>query len=320
MKNVLGVALGGGGARGLAHAGILRALRQKKMTGPRLICGTSAGSIFASLYAANLAQEDIENEALEFDWFRDVINLEDTLKQLFDAPGLMSNARLAENINQLVGERGFDDLPVGLAVTATDLRHHRRVVFTSSSLAKRLDRKPLTSFLPEPTSTKPGCETVLIPGFDDLGLAVRASCAVPGVFKPVEIEGMELVDGGVLNQVPVDVARAMGATVVLGVSLGYSYLPSRVRGLIDVYAIASSLSGIHQIRRSLDMAEVGFQIPHIEERSAVQAHQPDLVEIGYQTMVEYLPLVENALRTRPMQRRVRQHVQRCAQRLRRRFL
>jgi len=120
--------------------------------------------------------------------------------------------------------------------------------------------------------------------FDDVGMAVRASCAVPGVFRPVEIRDMRLLDGGVVDQVPVDVVAAMGADVKVGISLGMVYMPDKVTSFTAAIAATIGIMGIRQIRAGLDMADVAVRIEGIEKRSAVNPHQFDLVDLGERAM------------------------------------
>ena len=286
----VGLALGGGGARGPAHAGVLRVLRAYKETTPSILAGTSAGSIIATLYAVGLPQDQIETAVSDFDWFRDVINVPLTTRSVFEtaAGGVVSNARLGQAISHFMDGRGFNDLEMDLALTAVDMESRRRVIFTSRRIAATLDPSPLERFLPAPARDRPGCETIVISDYSDIGQAVRASCAIPGLFQPVEIRGMRLLDGGVLDQVPVDVVCAMRADVTVGVSLGLSYHRAKLAHPSDALADMVGLLGIQQLRRSLDMADVGFQLEGIEGRSVLKTHQTDLINLGERAMQSHM--------------------------------
>lgn len=289
MKRI-GVAFGGGGARGFAHIGVLRALRKQEKMLPSIVAGTSVGSIVAALYAAGLRQDEIEDNARKFDWFHDVISIFDTARHVLKRKqgGLVSNAALGHTINELIGGKSFNDLDIDLAVVATDVENRQRVIFTSQKVASNIDHKELVRFLPEPVNGKPGCSTIIISDYDDIGMAVRASCAVPGVFRPVKIRGMSLLDGGVVDQVPVDIIRAMGADKTIGVSLSLSFLPEKISN--PVYAIGGMIGilGVQQLRKSLDLADIGFQISGIDRRSIIDPSQHDLIDIGEQNMNQYL--------------------------------
>ena len=149
-------------------------------------------------------------------------------------------------------------------------------------------RSELEAFLPTPAAERPGCEITVISDYSDVGRAVRASCAIPGLFQPVEIRGMRLLDGGVLDQVPVDIVRAMGADVTVGVSLGLSYHKAKLAHPSDALADMVSLLGVQQLRKSLDMADVGFQLEGIEERSVLKTHQTDLISRGEKAMHSHM--------------------------------
>jgi len=291
MRKTIGVAFGGGGARGPAHIGVIKALRQTPELCPSIVAGTSAGSIAATMYAAEVVQEEMERTALEFDWFRDVIRFSDTVRMVIEGEhgGLVSNKRLGERINGLIHGRGFDQLQTDLAICATDIDSQTRVIFTSPRVAQRIDSGELEHFLPPPVAGKPGYKTVVISDYHDIGQAVRASCAVPGIFTPVRIRGMRLVDGGVLDQVPVDVVRAMGADITVGISLALSYAPDRLTKLPHVLGAMVGMMGIHQLRRSLDLADIGFQITGIDQMSPLRAHQPDLIALGESDMTRHIP-------------------------------
>jgi len=294
MKRI-GIAFGGGAVRGIAHIGALRALRNRPRYLPSIAAGTSAGSIVAALYAAGLKQEKLEELVREFDWFHHVISLSDTVHRVIDKRqgGLVSNAKLGNTMNALLEGRSFDDLEIDLAVVATDLDNRRRVIFTSRRVAKRLIQKELTQFLPEPTDSLPGCVTEIISDCKDIGMAVRASCAVPGVFMPVRVQGMRLLDGGLVDQVPVDVVRAMGANVTIGISLALAFIPQKFKSTPSILSGMVGMLGVQQLRKNLDRADIGFQIQGIDRRSLIDPKQLDLLDIGESNMNERLDAWES---------------------------
>jgi NTE family protein len=176
----IGLVLGSGGARGWAHVGALNCLIRRRVP---LVCivGASAGALFGAAYAAG--QHDLAN------------TLSNTLdrRRLFELfveislprSGLLSGRRLQRLIKELTGGNTFGTLNLPFAAVATDLRTEREVV---------LDSGPVDQ-------------------------AVRASIAIPGVFTPVVRNGCLLVDGGLVNPLPVSVARAMGAEFVIAVDV-----------------------------------------------------------------------------------------------------
>ncbi len=286
LKRKVGVAFGGGGARGLAHLGALRVLRERAEYLPDVVAGTSAGSIAAVLYASGLSQREIEETAKEFDWFRTVISFSDTVRHILERKGVgvVSNAKLVDAINRIISGRSFDDFETDVAVVAADIEARRRVIFTSKRVAKRMEMKPLVEFLPPPDGNKPGCETVIVSDCKDVGRAVMASCAVPGVFMPVDIAGMRLLDGGVVDQVPVDVVIAMGADFSIGISLALSFMPQRITSAMHSLSGMVALLGVQQLRKSMEMADIGFQVEGIEKRSPITPRQYELIGIGEEQM------------------------------------
>ena len=177
QRPLIGLALGGGAARGAAHIGVLKVLAEEGIAVDR-VAGTSVGSVVGAAFCAGLSWKDILERARRIDW-PDVASL--TLPRM----GFLRMDRFEGLIRGTIGVEDFRDLSIPLSTVAVDLATGREVIFASGPIAR----------------------------------AVRASCSVPGVFEPVlEGEGV-LVDGGLLNEVPADVVRRMGADVVLAVSL-----------------------------------------------------------------------------------------------------
>ena len=214
----IGLVLGGGGARGAAHIGVLKVLERERIP-IHAIAGTSIGSIVGGLYAAGYSPEEIEQAIGSIDWldiFHDgtarrerpmrqketdigtVANLEVGLAEghLTFPTTLVRGQKLGLWLRRMFLGRGnvdsFDDLPIPFRCVATDIGEVKPVVFQSG----------------------------------DLALAVRASMAVPGAFAPVKHEGRVLVDGGIVNNVPIDIARQMGVDRVIVVDVGQPLAPA----------------------------------------------------------------------------------------------
>src|SRR5882672_3385640 len=174
----IGLALGGGFARGFAHLGVLQVLEQNHIPISH-IAGTSVGSILGAAYASGAPLDRII-ETCRTLRFRDIA------RWRVSRLGLASNHRLATLIERVFESRDFEDLRIPLAVVATDLTSGEPVVFTQGNLVD----------------------------------AIRASCAFPGLFEPVEIGTRCLADGGLVAPVPTHAARELGAGIVVGVSVG----------------------------------------------------------------------------------------------------
>jgi len=183
QKPTVGLALGGGGMRGLAHIGVLKVLER---AGIRFDClaGTSMGGIACALYATGMSVTEIEEEALR------LANVGAVLKLVDWAPAwraLIQGHNIYNYLDNMLGaDRTFDELDVPLALSAVDLVSWKEVVLKQG---KVID-------------------------------ALRASIAIPGVFMPFELDGKRLVDGGFLNNVPADLVRQLGADIVIAVDVG----------------------------------------------------------------------------------------------------
>lgn len=176
----IGLALGGGGARGAAHVGALMALDRLGVR-PDLITGTSIGGLVGALVAAGLRPADLVA-------FFQKISLGQMYGLPGNAPGFSSTSKIEKLLVDTIGRVTFADLQIPLAVVATDLVNRKVVILDEG----------------------------------DVITAVLATIAIPIVFPPVERDGMVLVDGGLLNNLPFDIARARGATFVIAVDLSNS--------------------------------------------------------------------------------------------------
>jgi NTE family protein len=173
----VGLALGGGVMRGLAHVGVLTVLEREGIP-IDVVAGTSAGSLIGAFYCAGLSIDDLTALALRMSWWH-------IARPVFPIRGLLTFAPMERYLVKLIGDLSFADLRVPLAAVATDLGRGEPYVM---------------------------CEGRVAP-------AVRASCSVPGVVTPVEMDGRVLCDGGISNNLPVDVAHSLGADYVIGVNL-----------------------------------------------------------------------------------------------------
>jgi len=175
----IGLALGGGAARGFAHVGVIQVLEEAGLA-PQLVAGTSAGSLVAALYASGKTPQELRRvaetmeEAEITDWQVPLLNR-----------GALRGEALSRYVNQQVGGKSIEHMKIPLGIVATDLRNGEAVTFRRGNT----------------------------------GSAVRASSAVPAVFVPVKINDREYVDGGLVSPVPVRQAREMGANFVIAVDI-----------------------------------------------------------------------------------------------------
>jgi NTE family protein len=209
----VGVALGGGFARGIAHLGVLKVLEEEHIP-VDFMAGTSAGAMLAIAYASGHAIHEIVEQA-RATRFKDFGNWK------LSWMGLASNQRLEHYPRKYLGVSTFEELRIPLAIAATDLGTGEPVYFTSGPL----------------------------------GPALRASCAYPGMFLPVEFEGRTLVDGFLAAPVPVDALRNMGAEVVIAIFLE-SANNRKPTSIVDVIGLSFAILQRHadlEWRRTADI-------------------------------------------------------------------
>lgn len=178
-RPVIGVVLGAGAARGWSHIGVLEALEEMNLR-PEIVVGCSSGSVVAAAYAAGQL-EPLKSFASSLTW-RGMLGYFDFS---WRGGGLIEGRWLVDFLEQNIGDHRIEELPIAFGTVATELATGRETWFTSGSL---LD-------------------------------AVRASIALPGLMTPVAIEGRWMVDGALANPIPVSLCRALGAEVILGVSM-----------------------------------------------------------------------------------------------------
>lgn len=223
----IGIALSGGGARGIAHVGVLRALEELHVP-IDVIGGTSMGAIVAGLYASGLSPDEIETALVEVDWERVLSD-----KPL---PGALEFRRREDDRRYVWEmEMGVDSdglqVPGGLIAGQELGELLRRHTFAVSAVEWFEDLP--TPFVAIATDVRTGLPVVLRGG--DLPSALRASMAIPTVFTPVEIDDLLLVDGGLTDNLPVDEVRALGAEVVVAVDVSLPIDPDdEIRSPFDV--------------------------------------------------------------------------------------
>lgn len=188
----IGLALGSGAARGLAHIGVLKVLQQENIP-IDYIAGSSMGSIIGVCYANGLDLSMMEKLCIH-------LKRKHWLDLTVPGLGFVVGEKIKELIRLLTHRKKLEDLPIPTAVVATDLNRGEPVVFRSGSIED----------------------------------AVRASISIPGIFEPVFLEGRLLVDGGVIDRVPIGVVREMGADLVIAVDVVPQVSEVRVKNIFDV--------------------------------------------------------------------------------------
>lgn len=249
--------LGGGAARGFAHVGVVRVLEQEKLP-VDLIVGTSVGSLIGALYA-----EDRNSFELEWTAFQ----LEEG--DLFDY-GVMNvvtgmSFAAGERLERWVGEKikvkEIEKLKVPFAAVATDLNWGTKVVLDRGSVAR----------------------------------AVRASSAIPGVFPPVQHMGKLLVDGGVVDNIPIAVAREKGADLVVAVDISENLGNTKIKNVIDVVLQATNIMFALNVEHSKRGADV-LVTPKVGDVTMLDfAQKKRCMQAGMEAAREAVPLIRKAI-------------------------
>jgi NTE family protein len=262
----IGLALGGGGARGLAHIGVLKALERAGIP-VDVLAGTSMGGLVAAFYAAGRTPAEIEAEALHLGKLTHLLNMVDLG---LPRRAFLSGDKLFAYLREKLGPwLTFAQLRRTLALTAVDLVSGKEVILRDG-------------LVPE---------------------AVRATISLPGVLEPVERNGQYLVDGGVLNSVPADQARALGADVVIAVNVSLDVHDDRQWQKVGLPTIlldswrADSISAaaLTDVRLALARPEILLCPPISSEITTLTGFTrvPEIIAAGEAAVQEALPLLRS---------------------------
>lgn len=254
-RHKLGLALSGGGTKGVAHIGVFRALQEADIP-VFCVAGTSAGSIVGAMFCAGLSWEDMAKEAQKLG-----------RKDILDKRWIIgSNSQnIASAIRRVLGNTTFDQLSLPFAAVAVDLQSGEEVVLRQGEVAT----------------------------------AVAASSSVPILFKPTVLDGNVLVDGGLLNNMPADVCRQMGADIVLGVDLNYA----RGKGTASTKMLDTALATWNiTTKNAMLKGQLNSDIIITPELSAYKNTRldnvSDMIQEGYIAALEKIPQISELLNTK----------------------
>jgi len=251
----LGVALGGGAARGFAHVGVLQVLEEAGIKAD-LVVGTSAGSVVAALYASGKTGAQLQTvaetmeEATITDWTVPLLGR-----------GMMRGDALGRYVNAQTGGRRIEDFKMPLGIVATDLHSGQGVLFQRG----------------------------------DVGTAVRASSSVPSVFEPVRIGTREYVDGGLVSPVPVRYARQMGAEYVLAVDISSAPESGKTGDIFQILLQTFTIMGKSINAFELREADLVVRPALANVGSAEFSARRRSIEAGRAAMLQALPKLRAAL-------------------------
>ncbi len=256
----IGLALGGGAARGFAHVGVIAVLEEAGLK-PQLVVGTSAGSLVAALYASGKTSAQLQQTALNMeevvltDWMLPIVGR-----------GMFRGEALGRYVNELVVGRLIENMAIPLGIVATDLNSGEAVLFQRG----------------------------------DTGTAVRASSAVPAVFLPVKINGREYVDGGLVSPVPVRFARRMGADVVVAVDISSPPEGNPSDGTLQILLQTFAIMGKSINQYELKDADVVVRPSQVGLKGADFSSRQRAIDAGRAAMLAALPALRAKLQARAL--------------------
>ena len=291
----VGLVLGGGGAKGAAEVGVLKVI-EKAGIPIDYIAGTSIGSIVGGLYAAGYTATELDTMFCRQEWLtlltdrrNDLGNepylVKDGVTYIFGFPimgeiresviggfGMMRGERVEKMVDSMARCKGcheFESLRIPFRCVAADFRNAREIVLKSGTLSR----------------------------------AVRASMAIPGIFKPVNQDGMKLVDGGMMNNFPVDVVKKMGADIVIAIDLQQSeqkpkkpdYDLSMVSGIAEMLGFGGLLNwvitrpAISKYHENVKLADIYIHpsLPDADASSFGNKNSARMIKIGEQEALKH---------------------------------
>ncbi len=250
-RKLVGLALGGGVVRGLAHLGVLAVLEQAGIP-IDFISGTSAGSIIGATYSAGASIETIKAFAMNLRWWH-------VARPVWPAQGLVSFDKMSEWLVEKIGDLEFSDLKTPYAAVATDLESGLPVKLHTGRLAP----------------------------------AVQASCSVPGLVRPVRLDGRLLGDGSLSNTIPVSILREMGADYVIGVDIFRPAIRRRLGPLGMGFTALEIL--VERAGGGIDQADC-LIAPKLAGKTYFRfSKKEELYALGWEAAQEKLPEIRSAL-------------------------
>lgn len=252
-KKSLGLALGAGSVRGLAHIGLLKTLEEEGIE-VDYIAGTSSGSLVGGLYAAGINLKGLSRLVCNLSW--------DHITDLaFPKMGFISGKRIEELLKLLSKGKRIEELDIPFQAVACDLEMGEEVL---------LDRGPLYA-------------------------AIRASISIPGIYVPYRLNGRLLVDGGVLNRVPADVVRDMGAQCVIACDVSFQLEKNRLTNILDV--ILQTFDIMERSIQEKKILEADIVIrPAVDDISSMDLGKAgECIEMGAQATRVVLPEIRKIL-------------------------
>ena len=240
------VVLGGGGARGFAHVGVLKALREAQIP-IDMVVGTSMGALIGSLYCSGMQIEDIEKIAEDIKW-ADISNLGiPSLITMVTSEKLLSTEKMEKYVNKLIGNKYFFQLNIPFACVATDIKTGEKIIFKEGPVAP----------------------------------AARASANIPGLFAPVEYRQRFLVDGGLVENIPVSVAKLFDPDIIITVAVSADITKNAYSNIFYTLFQKIYIQGQQSDRNNLAMSDIVIA-PQVSDVSAIELNKAlECIDAGF---------------------------------------
>lgn len=261
MKNKICLVLGGGGSKGLAHIGVIKALVEADIEITQ-IAGTSAGALIGGLYAANPDYHQLESIVNE-------LNYLEIAKVLIDWPiksGLVRGQKLEKFLDKMCGQKRIEDLPLKFRAVCSDIVTGEKYVFSQGKLAT----------------------------------AIRASCSIPAVFSPLKHDGKILIDGGAVDPIPVSEVFPGQDEKIVAVGLYSRIFPKSYRKLAkanftQVAYASMQVMVCHLSENNLSLADVSI-VPPVDDINVLNfVKAKKYLEIGYRSGLAAIPKIKGLL-------------------------
>jgi len=254
----IALVLGGGGARGLAHIGVLKVFEEEKVP-VDIVVGTSVGALVGALYSAGVPIQKIERIGEDVQWDK-ITNLKNiTLLRLILSEELLSTKKMEQYLARNIGNKRFDELDKTFACVATDINTGEMIVLKEG----------------------------------DVAFAARASATIPGVFAPAEFRHRYLVDGGLSSNIPTDVAKLLGADIIIAVAVNADISKSNISTVLRTLIQSIYIQGSILEKEELKTADIVIK-PHVGEVSVIDLNRSEqCIDAGVAAARKSMPEIKN---------------------------
>jgi len=280
----LGLAFSGGGAKGIAHAGVLKAFLENSIT-PSIVGGTSSGSIVATLYAMGYSPDNIFKLFKKYS--KNITNIKSksiineiskySLTKKISINGLNSGEELSNIVNRLSIEKGIksiEDLKIPLVIPAVDILEEKEYIFSSVKPEVKYKEKYITDI--------------------DLGTAVRASSSFTGVYSPCTYKNKMFLDGGLVNNTPVKELKECGADKVIAINFKSEKLNEK-SNIVDIVMKSLDIMSNRLAKENLEKSDILITLKTSSIGLLDINKSQYCFDVGYNAALEYVDEIKKLL-------------------------